>query len=117
MEKVIIRKGWRKYFTAIYWRLQVPFFFFIGRPLNIVETASFEVDDDSALGKLLKGEEQERGSPDNAVPGYVLGVDFGKDRNYTVATCARCKKSTEIIGGKLPPTGWCGCQNAEQECT
>lgn len=30
--------------------------------------------------------------------------------------CTKCGKTKDVIDGKLPKIGWCGCENAEQEC-
>lgn len=53
MNKVTVYKGLMKYFTSFYWRLQLNSIFNTGRKLEIIETATFEIDDDSELGKLL----------------------------------------------------------------
>lgn len=53
--KVTRHKGLSKYFTLFYWKLQFNSIFNTGRKLEIIETATFEIDDDSDLGRLLSG--------------------------------------------------------------
>lgn len=53
MNKVTVYKGLMKYFTLIYWKLQVNFISNSGRKLEIIQTATLEIDDDSELGRLL----------------------------------------------------------------
>ena len=46
----------------------------------------------------------------------VIGIDYASDGgDVSVVTCSSCKKSIEVINGKLPDIGWCGCYNTEQE--
>jgi len=60
MSKVTRHKGLSKYFGLFYWRLQFNSIFNTGRKLDIVETATLEIDNDSELGKLLSDSNKER---------------------------------------------------------
>lgn len=58
MNKITVHSGWKKLLTTIYWKLQFNSLFSRGHMLNIVETATLEIDEDSELGKLLKRDDE-----------------------------------------------------------
>ncbi len=47
--------GWKKYFTCLYWNLQINSLLIRGKGFDEINIIELEIDDNSELGKLLKG--------------------------------------------------------------
>ena len=52
--------GWKKYFTRVYWKIQIPHILMGRKPLNIIETfkGNVEIGDKTGLQILKKKIEQ-----------------------------------------------------------
>ncbi len=56
VDKIVIYTGYKKYFTLIFWKTKLEYLFFTGKNIDVVQTGTIEIDDDSEIAKLINGD-------------------------------------------------------------